>query len=135
VKVAASGIRIQLSITPRAHLTGNPNLSRGSRTFSQNFNTGAVQLPAVGTFGNAARNLIRGSGINNWDLALVKNIPIRGACGSSFAGKTTTLSITRNFHDQPSANFNPANSAHSQPPAIHVTCKWRCGCRSDHAPR
>jgi hypothetical protein len=56
------------SITPRALLTGNLILSKGPRTFFQNFNTAAVQLPAVGTFGNAARNVIRGlaSMISTW---------------------------------------------------------------------
>jgi hypothetical protein len=31
----------------------------------------------VGTIGNAARTLLRGPGINNWDVSLYKNFPIR----------------------------------------------------------
>jgi len=36
------------------------------------FNTAAFASPALGTFGNAGRSLVRGPGINNWDLALSK---------------------------------------------------------------
>ena len=31
----------------------------------------------VGTIGNAARTNLRGPGINNWDIALFKTIPLR----------------------------------------------------------
>jgi hypothetical protein len=31
----------------------------------------------VGTIGNAARTNLRGPGINNWDIALFKNIPVQ----------------------------------------------------------
>src|SRR2546426_8651884 len=44
---------------------------------SQWFNTAAFALPPIGTFGNAGNGIIRGPGINNWDFALYKNIPIR----------------------------------------------------------
>jgi hypothetical protein len=30
----------------------------------------------VGSIGNSARTLLRGPGVNNWDLALVKSFPI-----------------------------------------------------------
>jgi hypothetical protein len=64
------------SIAPRAVLSGNANLSRGDRTFARYFNTSAVQLPAVGTFGNAPRTFIIGPGVDNFNLALLKNIPL-----------------------------------------------------------
>jgi Carboxypeptidase regulatory-like domain/TonB-dependent Receptor Plug Domain len=97
------------SITPRAYLTGNPNLPPGSRTFSQNFNTSVVQLPAVGTFGNAARNVIRGPGINNWDLALVKNVPIRERLRLQLRWEAyNAFNHTQFSTINTSANFNPA---------------------------
>jgi len=34
------------------------------------------QIPALGTFGNAGRSLIRGPGINNWDVSFIKRTPI-----------------------------------------------------------
>ena len=61
----------------RIVVTGNPVLPKSERTFSTNFNTGVFKLPAVGTFGNAAKTLIRGPGINNWDLGLFKVFPIK----------------------------------------------------------
>jgi len=61
----------------RIVVTGNPVLPKSERTFSRNFRTGVFQAPSVGTYGNSAKTLIRGPGINNWDLAIFKNFPIR----------------------------------------------------------
>jgi hypothetical protein len=60
----------------RVVLLDDPNLAKSERTFSRNFRTDVVRLPARGTVGNAAKNNIRGPGINNWDIALFKNFPI-----------------------------------------------------------
>ncbi len=54
----------------------NPILPKSERTFDRFFNTEVFRMPAVGTFGSAARTVIRGPGINNWDVALFKNIPL-----------------------------------------------------------
>ena len=56
----------------------NPVLPKSERSFSRNFRTDVFAPPAKGTVGNAARTLIRGPGINSWDLALIKNLPLRG---------------------------------------------------------
>jgi hypothetical protein len=64
------------SISSRIVLTGNPVLPKGERTFSRNFDTGVFQVPPVGSLGNAAKSNLRGPGINNWDVALIKSIPI-----------------------------------------------------------
>ena len=61
----------------RIDVLSNPNLPKGDRTFSHNFRTGVFRVPALGTPGNAAKTLVRGPGINNWDLAMFKNFPIR----------------------------------------------------------
>ncbi len=42
------------------------------RTLSQWFTTSAFAVPALGQFGNAGRSLVRGPGINNWDLSFSK---------------------------------------------------------------
>jgi hypothetical protein len=60
----------------RVVVTGNPMLPKSERTFSRNFDTGVFQLPARGTIGNSAKTVIRGPGINNWDAAIFKNIPV-----------------------------------------------------------
>ena len=44
----------------------------GPRTLGEWFNTSAFALPTLGTYGHAARDLIRGPGINNWDFSLSK---------------------------------------------------------------
>ena len=64
------------SQSARVDVVADPLLAKSDRTFSRNFNTDAFRLPAVGTFGNAARTEVRGPGINNWDLSLFKNFPI-----------------------------------------------------------
>jgi hypothetical protein len=57
----------------RPDLIGNPILPRGQRSPDRWFNTAAFQLPALGTFGNAGRNIVRGPGINNHDVSFIKN--------------------------------------------------------------
>ena len=61
----------------RVVVLDNPVLPKSERTFSRNFRTDVFRLPAVGTLGNAAKTLIRGPGVNNWDIALFKTFPIR----------------------------------------------------------
>jgi hypothetical protein len=61
----------------RIFVLSNPILPKSERTFSRNFGTEVFRVPAIGTFGNAARTLIRGPGINNWDAALFKNFTLR----------------------------------------------------------
>jgi hypothetical protein len=60
--------------SPRINVISNPVLPKSERTFSRFFRTDAFQLPAIGTFGNASKTVIRGPGINNWDVALFKNL-------------------------------------------------------------
>jgi hypothetical protein len=43
------------------------------------FNPAAFANPAAGRFGNQTRNLIRGPGDQQWDLAIFKNFLVRGA--------------------------------------------------------
>lgn len=93
-----SGITTFASGTPRGigmSLTDNTDLVGGGdgvrpvvidtvplpsseRTFSRWFNTAAVARPARGDRGNAAPNLFRGPGVNNWDLNIMKRIPVAG---------------------------------------------------------
>lgn len=61
----------------RVDVTGNPVLPKSERTFSRNFRTEVFALPARNTFGTSAPTQIRGPGINNWDMVLIKDLPIR----------------------------------------------------------
>ena len=60
----------------RVNLLGNPVLPKSERTFSRNFRTETAALPAIGTYGNSEPFPLRGPGINNWDIAIFKDIPI-----------------------------------------------------------
>ena len=64
-------------LNARIVVTGNPVLPKSERSFSRNFRTEVFRAPAVGTIGNSAKTLIRGPGVNNWDLSLSKNFNIR----------------------------------------------------------
>lgn len=75
--VNAADITGTPSLGARIVITGNPALPKGERTFSRNFRAEVFQAPQVGTIGNAARTNLRGPGINNWDIALFKNIPVQ----------------------------------------------------------
>ena len=45
---------------------------------SRNFNTEAFRAPAVGTVGNAPKDVIRGPGRNNWDISVFKYFTLPG---------------------------------------------------------
>ena len=61
----------------RVVITGDPVLPKSERSFSRNFRTEVFRMPARGTIGNAAPTQFRGPGINNWDMALFKDFPLR----------------------------------------------------------
>jgi len=60
----------------RPVVTGNPILSKDARSLAQYFNTSVFGVPAVGTPGNAPRDVFRGPGINNFDMSIFKNVPV-----------------------------------------------------------
>ncbi len=60
----------------RANLVGDP--ISGGQTLLRWFNTAAFAQPAAGSFGTSGRNILRGPGINNLDLALFKNFGLPG---------------------------------------------------------
>ena len=94
----------------RAVVLSNPILAKGDRTLTRFFDPTVFARPAVGTFGNAPRDVIRGPGLNNWDVSLVKKI--------SLGAEKRTLQLRGEFfntfnHTQFSgvdttAQFNPA---------------------------
>jgi hypothetical protein len=72
---------------PRALLNGNPVLPHGERTVLHYFNTSVVSLPPANTVGangqysnfvgNAGKVVFRGPGMNNWNVAVFKDFPIK----------------------------------------------------------
>jgi len=79
----------------------NQQFSEGS---DQNFwfNPAAFAKPAAGTFGNAPRNRIYNPGQYQWDIALFKNVAVRGAHSVQFRAEIF------NFPNHP--NWNGAQT-------------------------
>jgi hypothetical protein len=93
----------------RVVVTGNPVLPKDERTFYRNFRTEVFRLPAVGTVGNAAKTLFRGPGINNWDIALFKSIPIHENARLQFRWETyNTFNHTQFSNVDTGARFDTA---------------------------
>lgn len=61
----------------RCIITGNAVLPKGDRTFNRYFNTSVFAMPTVGTIGNQWTSSFYGPGVNDWDISLMKNIPIK----------------------------------------------------------
>jgi len=61
----------------RIVVLSNPNLPKSERDFFTNFRTDVFAPPTKGTFGNSARTIVRGPGVNNWDMSLFKEFPVR----------------------------------------------------------
>jgi hypothetical protein len=64
------------AITGRIIVTGDPRLSKSEKTFTRTFDTSVFQRPAKGDWGNAAGGILRGPGVNNWDMAATKRFPL-----------------------------------------------------------
>jgi hypothetical protein len=98
------------AVGARIVVTGDPKLSKSDKSFYRVFDTSVWGRPAKGTFGNAAGGLLRGPGINNWDLAISKRFPL----GKESRNLTFRSELFNAFnHTQFSgvnstASFNPA---------------------------
>ncbi len=67
------------SWAPRVVFTGNPNLAPGDRALERWINTSVFQPAAKGSLSmDSGRGVIRGPGINNWDISIFKNVPYAG---------------------------------------------------------
>jgi len=78
-QVTATNITGSPSVSARIQVNGDPN--QGVSGPLQAFNSSVFSLPAVGTLGNPSKFLIRGPGLNNWDISLFKDIRIRERLG------------------------------------------------------
>jgi hypothetical protein len=61
----------------RINISANPQLAYGTRNQNEWFNTSVFSLPPLGYIGSAGRDVYRGPGQNQWDLAAFKNFSIR----------------------------------------------------------
>lgn len=76
---STSGLPTQNSVRPNLRSGANPN--DGPQTPERWFDPSVFELQPAGTMGNASRNLLRGPGFANVDMALVKS-QVLGASGS-----------------------------------------------------
>jgi len=98
------------AVCERPNVIAPTNLDRSKRTIQEYFNIDAYALQAPGTFGNSARNNVRGPGINNWDFSLFKDFALPRFAGG--AGEGPKLQFRAEF-------FNFLN--HTQFSSINTT--------------
>ena len=60
--------------SPRSRRAGSLNLNRNPRNGASYFNAGLFSENALGTPGNASRRYFHGPGMENFDIALLKNL-------------------------------------------------------------
>lgn len=95
----------------RPDLIAAPELPKSRRTMLHYFNTNAFARPAKGTIGNSAKDVIRGPGINNWDMGLYKNFAIREHARVQFRWETyNTFNHTQFSNVDTTARFDPAGT-------------------------
>jgi hypothetical protein len=99
--------------TNRADLVGDPSVD--SPSILRWFNTDAFAQPAAGSFGTSGRNILRGPGVNNLDLAIFKNFGLGGGTRLQFRlesfnvlNHTQFTGVSTNLT---SANYGVATSA------------------------
>jgi hypothetical protein len=93
----------------RPDLIASAVLPKDQRTFNRYFSAAAFALPAVGTPGNAATTEFRGPGINNWDVSLFKNFPIKERAKFQFRAEAYNMFNHTQFNTvNNTAQFTPA---------------------------
>jgi hypothetical protein len=96
---------------PRIVVLESPVLPKGERTFSRFFRTDVFRQPARGAIGNAATTLIRGPGINNFDIAIFKDFPIRENWRAQFRAEMyNAFNHTQFSSVDNTARFDPQGS-------------------------
>jgi hypothetical protein len=86
----------------------DPRFSQGASVDQHYwFDSAAFREPARGTFGRQARGSIRGPGFQSWDIALVKNFPLKGTRRVQFRAELF------NFPNHPNLGWPSATDAYN----------------------
>lgn len=100
------------------NVSRNPNLPRGQRTFTRYFDIEAFSAPPQDVKGNAGANILRGPGINNWDISVSKIFNLRERTKIEFRGElfnafnhTQWASIDRDFNTGQASTFGRVTGA------------------------
>ena len=94
----------------RVNVTGKAELPHGSRSFTQFFKTSVFAAPGLNDPGNAPRVVVRGPGVNIWDMSLSKHFPLKNERRKlEFRWETyNTFNHTQYSGINTAAQFNPA---------------------------
>lgn len=119
--ISGAPLGVNLTTTDGADITGSPTetprpnqiasavIPKSQRAEAAYFNTAAFARPAVGTVGNAAKVVLRGPGINNFDLALYKNLILKERFRFQLRWETYNAFNHTQFNGvDTTALFNPA---------------------------
>ncbi len=87
----------------RPNLVGDPKLN--DPTPDRWFNTAALALPPLGSFGNAGRNIVEGPGLKNFDFGLFKKFRFTESKSLQFRTEFFNLTNHPNFA-LPNGNIN-----------------------------
>jgi hypothetical protein len=115
-------VTIRQSSNPNASIVGNgvqrPNLVPGvslatkgslNQRLSGYINPAAFTESTALTFGNAPRTLsLRGPGFENWDIALLKSVKVRGRVNAQFRAETFNTFNTPEFNG-PNTSFGSSS--------------------------
>jgi hypothetical protein len=132
VTMYQSGVPLNLGLTGGTiGLAGRPDVKPGTslslpKTVPQWFDTSIFAAPPYGHFGNAGRDLIRGPGIHEWDMALFKTFHPAEKVGFTLRGESFNLFNHTNFDGVSTTfgagNFNAVTSARI-PRLLEVSAK------------
>jgi hypothetical protein len=94
----------------RITVVGDPRLDKGDRTFYRNFNAEAFARTPLRSFGNAGVGILRGPGVNNWDLTIARTFRMKSDQRNlQFrAGMFNAWNHTQFSGLDTTARFNPA---------------------------
>jgi hypothetical protein len=93
----------------RINISGDAQLPYGTRGYDRFFDTSVFSQPALGYIGSAPRNVYRGPGWNQWDLAAFKGISIREKASVQFRGELFNAFNHAQWSTiNSAATFNPA---------------------------
>jgi hypothetical protein len=97
----------------RPNINGNPYLSDSQRTLDRFFDTSVFSAATPLAFGTSPRNPVRGPGLVNFDVSLVKEFRFTEKRGLEFRAEAFNLMNTPPF-GQPNGSYNPSLSLSQQ---------------------
>jgi hypothetical protein len=97
----------------RPNVNGNPKLAESQRTLDRWFDTSVFSAAAPLSFGTSPRNPVRGPGLVNFDVSLVKEFLFTERRGLEFRAEAFNVTNTPPF-GQPNGSYNPSLSLGQQ---------------------